>query len=187
MTYLPIAKKFSKDEFRDYVDTLKWTSWKPKFIVLHNTATPNLNQWINGSATPEERLNNLMHYYKDQLGWHSGPHLFIDPDHIFVMCDLLNDGVHASCFNKRSIGIEMVGDYGSESFIDGSGLQVHNNAVYAMAVLHKALKLVPTPYIYNKKGLHFHKECVQDHHDCPGKHVIKSDVVKEVSDLMKTL
>jgi hypothetical protein len=180
MTFLEKPRSFSKSEFRSYIDTLTWTTWKPKFIVLHNSASPNLKQWTSGTTTTNQRLINLIHYYKNDLHWHSGPHLFIGPDKISEICNLTQDGVHASCFNKLSVGIEMIGDYGSESFTDGPGALVRDNSIYTLAVLHKKLGLTPDKYIYKKQGLHFHKECVADHHDCPGKNVIKNDIVNAV-------
>ena len=36
-------------------------------------------------------------------------------------------------------------------------------------------------------GLHFHKECSRDHHDCPGKNVVKADVVARVLAKMDAL
>jgi len=56
-------------------------------------------------------IANIRDYYKNDLLWSAGPHLFIDEDEIYGMCDLRKKGVHAVSFNKTAIGIEVLGDY----------------------------------------------------------------------------
>ena len=179
MTFLATPVSFTPAEFAAYVAKLEWRDWKPQFIVLHNTAEPNLAQWEHfglGKTAGAQRVNNLNRYYRVDEGWHSGPHLFIAPDFIWLACDLTADGVHASCYNRVSIGVEMVGDYSTEAFDSGPGALVRDNAVAALAALHKALKLDPAT-------LHFHKQCIRDHHDCPGKNVVQSDMIARVKAL----
>lgn len=176
MTFLTQPLGFTPGEFKTYVAGLKWAPWRPQFIVLHNTAEPNLAQWAHfglGRQAGEKRIRNLNHYYGHELGWSSGPHLFVAPDLIWVACDLTARGVHASCYNNVSIGVEMVGDYSREAFDAGDGARVRNNAVAALAILHKALGIEPAT-------LHFHKECLRDRHDCPGHNVDKQDVNRRV-------
>lgn len=67
----------------------------------------------------------------------------------------------------------MVGDYGAESFDSGDGAKVRDNAVAALAALHRALKISPDT-------LHFHKQCARDHHDCPGRNVSQPDMIARV-------
>ena len=187
MTFLANPRGYAPEEFEAYVKTLHWGAWRPKFITLHNSAEPNLAQWTHnglGQSAGLQRIKNLNHYYAS-LGWHSGPHIFVAPDFIWVACDLTADGVHASCFNRVSIGIEMVGDYATEAFDSGLGMQVRDNVVSAMATLHGALGLSPNGYKLGASGLHFHKECMRDHHDCPGKNVDKVDVVARVLNAME--
>ena len=175
MTFLAQPLALTPDEFKDYVSKISWHSWKPQFITLHNTAEPNLSQWAHfglGKDHAIQRARNLNSYYRG-MGWHSGPHIFVAPDFIIIACDLTQDGVHASCFNHTSIGVEMVGDYGHEDFDSGDGLKVKTNAVATLAILYKKLGISPDT-------LHFHKECVRDHHDCPGKNVHKDDIIKLV-------
>jgi N-acetylmuramoyl-L-alanine amidase len=181
MTFLSQPLGFTPAEFQTYVEKLRWHCWRPQFIALHNTAEPNLAQWVHsglGKVAGLQRVKNLNHYYQSAEGWHSGPHLFIAPDLIWVACDLTANGVHATCYNAVSIGVEMVGDYASEAFDSGDGAKVRDNAVAAVAVLHKALRLTP-------ETMHFHKECLRDHHDCPGKNVVKADVIARVKEAMK--
>ena len=176
MTFLAQPLGFTPDEFKTYVAGLRWKLWKPQFLTLHNTAEPNLAQWTHfglGKVDGFRRIQNLNHYYQVEQGWHSGPHIFVAPDLIWIACDLTANGVHASCYTRVSIGVEMVGDYSRESFDSGDGAQVRDNTIAALAILHKALKIDP-------RTLHFHKECLRDHHDCPGKNVVKADVIARV-------
>jgi hypothetical protein len=178
MTFLADPLALTIEEFRAYVAKKKWARWKPEFIVLHNTAEPNLGQWTHfglGKTAAMQRARNLNHYYATYEGWHSGPHLFIAPDLIVVACDLETDGVHASCYNRLSIGVEMVGDYrpGGDPFNAGDGAKVRDNAVAALAILHHALKLDPAT-------LHFHRDCTRDAHVCPGMQVDKAAMIARV-------
>ena len=176
MTFLANPLGFTPAEFKTYVAGLRWTNWKPQFLVLHNTAEPNLAQWAHGNDGKDhehQRIVNLNHYYRDSEGWHSGPHLFISPTLIWVACDLTANGVHASCYNSQSIGVEMVGDYSTEAFDSGDGAHVRDNAVAALAILSSALGI-------NPGTLHFHKECLRDHHNCPGRHVDKPDLIARI-------
>jgi hypothetical protein len=186
MTFLPKPQRYDAEAFKSMLDDLRFSLWQPKYIVLHNTAAPSLAQFNSGPTTEEKRIQNIVSYWKG-LHWHSGAHLIISPNYIWVACDLTQDGVHCSCANKASIGIEMIGDYSSENFGSGQGAAVRDKAVYAMAALHLKLGLTPTPFVLWKKGLHFHKQCTADHHDCPGQNVSKPDVVARVQDQMSTM
>jgi hypothetical protein len=185
MTFLANPAGLTPKEFEAYVAGLHWRAWKPKFITLHNTAEPSLKQWAHGSGQiyEHQRIVNLNHYYKT-LGWHSGPHLFISPALIWVACDLTADGVSVSCWNRVTLGVEMVGDYSVEDFTSGDGAHVRDNTVAALAILHKALGLKPSPYKTGVEGLHPHRDCVKDHHDCPGKHVDIADLRARIAKAM---
>ena len=179
MSYLANAMNFLPSEFAAYVDTLKWVSWKPTMFVLHNTGSPTLAQWLNGGATPAQRMVNLKHYYQG-LGWHSAVHWFACPDRIWELCDPTQDGVHCSCCNHVSLSCEMVGDYSTEEFGSGPGAQVRDNAVQLMAVIHRKFGWDPRVFTPWSKGLAFHRECVADHHACPGSRVDKGDMINRV-------
>ena len=171
MTFLDTPRGFTAAEFAAYVQGMKWDKgWRPQFVTLHNTAAPTLKQWAQLGGL--QRVRNLNHYYQG-LGWHSGPHLFVAPDLIWLACDLEHDGVHASCFNQTSIGVEMVGDYATEAFDSGDGAKVRDNAAAAVTVLCRALHVSPVT-------LKFHRECLRDRHQCPGKNVDKSDFIVRV-------
>ena len=172
---------YTREEFAARVATLHWNQgWRPLGICLHNTAAPTLKQWDESGAKHAARISNLQHFYEKEKGWHSGPHMFVSRSYITMFSNILKAGVHSRCFNATHIGIEMVGDYATEPFDSGDGALVRDNAVFAMAVLYKALGLSPN-------GLVFHKECKLDNHDCPGKLVNKSDVIGRVVRAMGAL
>jgi hypothetical protein len=170
---------YDRADYAAYVGTLPAQPWV-KYLVLHNTAAPSLEQWLHGGASEKQRLTNLQSYYENELHWHAGPHAFISPAHICGFSDPTQPGVHASCFNSASLGFEMVGDYDSESFTSGPGADVRDNTVFCLATWYKKLGLRPDDYSYGVKGLHFHKDCKPDHHDCPGKNVDRDDLIQRI-------
>ena len=181
MTYLAKPQRFNLASFEHYVSTLKWDKgWKPRFPTLHNTAQPTLKEYLAYSPiTLADWGANLNHFYQTKQ-WHSGVHLVAAPDCIWYLCDLEHDGVSVSCWNHLTIGIEMIGDYSTETFTSGPGAKVRDTAVGALAVLSNALGWHPDPLVEGVKGLHFHKMCARDGHPCPGKNVDRADIVKRV-------
>ena len=181
MTYLASPRHYAPINFVRFVNGLNWTKgWVPKFPTLHNTAAPSLKQYLAYGATAKERWgSNLNHYYQGK-GWHSGVHLVCCPDYIWNLCDLEQDGISVSCWNHLTIGIEMIGDFATEDFTTGPGAKVRDNAVAALAALCNKFGWHPDPLVIGSKGLHFHHMCAADHHDCPGKHVDRADIVKRV-------
>jgi hypothetical protein len=180
MSFLAEPKSYTPDEFTVFVEGLAWSGWRPNFVTLHNTAVPTLATWLDSAYAAQQRIEGQKHYERDILHWHSGVHLFVAPNLIWNLCDLREEGVSVSCWNHLTLGIEMIGDYATESFDTGAGAQVRDNAVVAMAILHRKLGLRPDGYEIGVRGLHFHKECSRDQHDCPGKNVVKADVVARV-------
>jgi hypothetical protein len=175
------GKPYTQAEFAAYVAAMPKLPWI-EFFTAHNTAAPTLEQWETiGGATPAERIANLQSFYENEDHWHAGPHLFIDREHIWTFTDLTVPGVHASCFNHISAGMEMVGDFSTEPFDP----QVRDNAVFAMALLHKHCGLRPDRYVYGQTGLHLHRDCVADHHPCPGAHVNRADFVARILTAME--
>jgi hypothetical protein len=187
MTFLAEPKGYTPAEFSAFVAGLKWDAWRPRFITLHNTGVPSLANWLSPAHPAKQRIVAQKHYERDILHWHSGVHLFVAQDLIWNLCDLTQVGVSVSCWNHLTLGVEMVGDYASESFDAGPGAQVRDNAVAALAVLHSRLGLRPDGFKLGVRGLHFHKECARDHHDCPGRNVVKADVVARVLSQMAAL
>jgi hypothetical protein len=170
-----VGQSFTTDGFDSYCHALSWTQWRPSFIVLHNTASPSLKQRPNGLT--KQHILNLEAFYRDEQKWSAGPHLFVDDKQIWVFTPLTVSGVHSPSFNKIALGIEMLGDYASEAFTSGRGGAVRKNVVAAMATLSAVLGLDPAT-------MKLHKEDKATTHDCPGKNVVKADVIKSVQDLM---
>jgi N-acetylmuramoyl-L-alanine amidase-like protein len=169
-----VGQGFSTDAFQHYVDTIAFDTWRPQFVVLHNTAIPNLTDW---HAVPgDARMRGLEHYYRDLQHWSAGPHLFVADDLIWVFTPLTVSGVHSPSWNSISYGLEMVGDYEVEPF----SAAVRGNAVNALTTLHAALGMDPG-------SLRLHKEDPRTTHNCPGKNVDKADMIQAVSAALAAL
>lgn len=132
-----IGKGLTREAFRDYCGTYHFGSVPPDFVVLHHTAIPSTLYarypsgavWDAGEAGLDEQaiyrkrlrqLGQLRDYYRDRLGWHAGPHLFIDERWIWLMTPMYDVGIHAAKGNSYrdssgvlhySIGIEVIGSY----------------------------------------------------------------------------
>jgi hypothetical protein len=166
-----VAKSFSPAAFDTYCHSLSWTKWRPSFIALHNTASPSLAQRPSGLTLTH--IRNLEAFYRDEKGWSAGPHLFVDDLQIWEFTSLTVSGVHSPSWNAIALGIEMLGDFDSESFSSGRGLKVRRNSVAAMVSLSGVLGLDP-------EGMRLHREDPETTHKCPGKNVKKLEVIQEV-------
>lgn len=170
-----IAQSFSQETFDSYLHSLQWIAWRPSFIVLHNTASPSLAQRPDGLTL--SHIRNLETFYKDTQRWSAGPHLFIDDKQIWVFTPLTVSGVHSPSWNKLALGIEMLGNYETEDFNNGRGLDVRKNTVAAIASLSAVLGINPT-------SMKLHREDQKTTHACPGKNVSKAAVILEVQELI---
>jgi hypothetical protein len=181
MTWKPIVGRgFAAPEFETYVDGLKMASWRPSFVVVHNTSAPSAalyRQWqARAGWTGEQWLRNLESYYKG-LGWSGGPHLFVAVDKIWAFTPLTMPGTHSPAWNSRTWGVETVGEFESEPFAG----PVRDNLVSALATLHAFAGLNPSDYAKGIRGLHFHKEDpVTTHKTCPGRNMAKAQLVADV-------
>lgn len=164
--------------FAAHVGSLRWTDWKPKGITLHNTGSPTLAQWVELGPSHDQRILNLESYYENEEHWHAGPHFFVGRSHISGFSNPLEPGVHASCFNRDHLGVEMAGDFSTEPFNTGDGAMVRDTAVAGLAILFHALGLDP------RSTLNFHRQCVADHHACPGSNVNEADAIARVAAAM---
>lgn len=189
MTFRPHPVHYTKEEFANYVDSLSFDSWRPLYGVHHCTGIPDLQMWLSGGPTPQQRIENMSNYWKS-LKWHSAPQIVNSPEYIFETCYLNQDGVHCSCSgaNSHSIGMENVGSYETDAWDSGPGALVRDNAVWAWAVIHKKLGWKPDPVLLWKKGIHYHSWCGQDGHTtCPGKNVDRPDLVRRILQTMDQL
>jgi hypothetical protein len=167
MTFLPHAPYLDADEMAKFILAIPetgWT-WSPVGVTWHNTASPSLAQWDGWpEAVREAWGDNYDHYCKIDQRWHSGPHFCATPDKSFVLCEPRADGVHASCFNRDHFGVETVGDFraGADDPLSGRGLAAMQSAANIVAAL--CLRMGWDP----EKAINFHRDCLQDHHPCPG-------------------
>lgn len=178
MTWPALKRPCTQEEFRQHVTGLTWSGWRPSLIVWHNTAAPTLAQWLSRDVAAS--LRNLENYYRNELGWSGGPHLFIDPDSICLFNPLNQRGVHSPSWNSTAIGIENVGDFDREDDDSGPGLKVKTNLIFATAVICEAVGLDP------RQCIRLHKEDPRTTHDCPGKDLAqdKAAMIEAVVDLM---
>ena len=154
-----VGKAFSPAEFAKYVAALSFDSWRPEFCVRHNTGSPTLAMRPDGLTA--QHIENLKSYY-ETLGWHAGPHLFVDDRQIWVFSSLLHPGVHSPSWNGISFGVEQLGEFGSEDYTTGRGLAVQQNAVAAIAVLSHFAGI-------DSHSMRDHLEDPETtHKDCPG-------------------
>jgi N-acetylmuramoyl-L-alanine amidase len=170
-----VGISYTPDEFDKFCHSLHWTAWRPSFIALHNTAVPSLAQRKNGLT--KANIEALEGFYRDKQHWSAGPHLFVDDLQIWGFTPLTVSGTHSPSWNKLAIGIEMLGDYETESFTTGRGAKVAQNAVAAVATLSAALGLDPAT-------MRLHKEDPATTHNCPGKNVVKADFINAVKKLI---
>ena len=178
MTWKGIVNRaFTPQQFAYYVASLTFPLWRPQFVVLHNSGAPTLSQWRSSSISPQQRILDLEHFYRDRKGWSAGPHLVIAADFIWAFTSLTTSGVHSASWNSVAWGVEMVGNYDLEDFSQGPGAAVAANTVFALATLFTTLSL-------NPQMLKFHKEDPKTTHDCPGRNVDKASMIARVETAM---
>jgi N-acetylmuramoyl-L-alanine amidase CwlA len=170
-----VGTSFSPEEFDSYCHALRWSAWRPSFIVLHNTAVPSLSQRPHGFT--KQHILNLERYYRDEKRWKAGPHLFIDDKQIWVFTPLTLSGTHSPSWNKSALGIEMLGDYEKDAFDSGRGLKVQRNSIAAIATLTAMLGIEPDT-------MRIHREDPLTTHTCPGTKVNKLKFIQAVKDLL---
>lgn len=159
------------DGFRAYFNLRPFTSWRPSFMVLHNTGLPTLAtlqangefdtySW-KGRTPAAQRILNLEKYYRDDQGWSAGPHAFVADDYIWPFTPMNMRGVHSPSWNGTALGIELVGDYEREDPYSGFGLKAYRNAVALFGIVHATLGLDP-------QTIKFHRQDPRTTHRCPG-------------------
>lgn len=171
----PAIEMKSIDEVRSYIRSLTY-SWRPSNFVIHNTASPTLYQWWH-SVPPAQRMENLRHYYENDMGWSAGPHAFIDGKSWWIFTPFNVKGVHSPSWNGTMLGFECVGDYATESDESGMGAEV-------MKMAHALSGEVCEYFGWDPGNLKFHKEDPSTDHDCPGRNMVKSEFIDDVRQYM---
>ena len=138
--------------------------WKPSRICLHHTASPSLKQRPEGLT--EQHIRNLRDFYKDEQGWNSGPHWFVDDRQAWAFTPMTMKGVHAVSFNGNAVGIEMLGDYDSEDPTTGRGRLVLDRTL-------ALVRLLMRKYGISRDGILFHRDDPKTSKTCPGRKIGK--------------
>lgn len=187
MTAIPFVGKCfpTAAEFLDYLDDIKFGAWRPRFVTIHHTGAPSLKTWRGygnrkAPITDAKWMANLAAYYGNELGWSAGPHFFFTPDNFCVLSVPYRRGVHAVSFNATSWGVECVGDFDREAFTP----ELANRYAEGLACLHLALGISPDPYVFNTRGLHFHRDDPKTNKTCPGRGVDKARMIALVKSQM---
>lgn len=158
------GRGYTRSEFRAFLRQQNKPQW-PQFFVAHNTAAP----YIKPPVTPAQRVINLGHYYRNNLGWSSGPNLIVILDRVYVGTPLAYPGTNSPGFNGKGLGVEVEGDYdGTHSPFSGDGFKSWSTAAWVYAELSEWLGIP-----INTTNLKLHKEDSRSTHDCPGKHITK--------------
>jgi hypothetical protein len=139
-----VGKSFSPDAFETYVASLKFGLWRPRFVIVHNTSLPDLKKWAEWQTRKPpidgpKWAQNLVGYYRDEMHWSAGPHLFVTPAGIMVFSPLTGSGTHSPAWNSIAWGVETVGEFEREPFAGPA----RDNLIAALAILHR---LLPPPY-----------------------------------------
>jgi hypothetical protein len=165
--FLYVGQGLTADDFSLYLQggggqlPYDFGSIPPDFVVLHHTAVPTLAQWSTGEAGLDTMaiynkrkalLDGLMGYYRDKIRWDRGPHLFIDDRYIWLFTPMREPGIHAMWGNSHnnggtmhySIGIEVVGDYTSQTWPPAVAALVG----HAVAALKQRLGTFELRYMY---------------------------------------
>lgn len=168
------AQYLSKDISPKIITYPQNAVWAPKFIVLHNTAVPNIARRPHGFTA--KHMEGLRGYYSG-MGWKGGPHYFVDQNGVWVFNPIGLPGVHSPSWNKTAIGVEMLGDFEHDDFNTGDGAKIKNNAVELVASLSYFFSFDP-------ETMKLHREDKKTTHNCPGKNVKKADFVNLVKEVM---
>jgi len=173
MGYENVGRVWTPESLGQYLATIDKPDWC-EAITLHHTADPSLADRPKGFTI--RHIENIRDYYINKKGWSAGPHLFIDEDQIFGMCDLRKNGVHAISFNSYAIGIEVLGNYDSEDPKSDRGLACWQTAAAAVRVLLPWLG-----FDANLETILFHRDDEETDKSCPGTLVEKDWVLSLIA------
>lgn len=180
------------EQFLDFMMDYKMGAWRPAFVTMHHTGSPDLKIWngyqVRKPPIPDEKwMVNLAGYYGSpaynargkliKSAWSTGPHFFFTPQNYCVLSPPERPGTHAQSMNANSWGVECVGyfDKGKDAFTG----ELKQRYIDGLAVLHMVLGKDPgEKFVVKKSGLHFHRDDPLTNKTCPGTGVDKADVIK---------
>jgi hypothetical protein len=196
-----IGAALTLPEFRQYCIAYKkaglFGTYPPSYLIYHHTYNPDAS-WARVSDTQatwwdrneqgmsiaqkkakrKPQLDSIMRYYRDTLGWETGPHVFVDDLFVWLMTPMYYVGIHANEGNsykrggalRYSIGMEVVGAYDRVGWPPA----IYNNVGYATACIKAVLN---TDLVYTSAGQDrpdLHDPQLSGHRDytteksCPG-------------------
>jgi N-acetylmuramoyl-L-alanine amidase CwlA len=173
------GKGYDINTLRARLEKMPSPAWVQR-IVIHNTATPDMKR--TAQIGPSRYVKNVASYYRDTLGWSSGPHYFVadsQPDVlIFEGTPLTSRGTHSPSWNGNSIGIEMCANFipGVDDDDSGGGLRIKETTCKLAAALLYKLGLS-----VDNDTVKLHKEDPKTTHDCPGRDIEKPDILALIS------
>ena len=168
------GRVMTPDEFVAYVDSKWFGLVPPKRIFLHHTWRPTREQWKGRETLLAIKRNYENYTWTDSQGrvhqgWTAGPHLFIADDGIWLFTDLARDGVGVKGHNRKSLHVEIVGDF-DEQMPDGP---TWSNTIAALGALFNRLELDPNDLL-------FHRD--YSYKSCPGSRVTKAWVIPQIEE-----
>lgn len=189
--FLYEGKGYTAQEFVQYVQNYDFGSNPPNFVVLHHTYIPGISyapsksNWDSGEAglsdqqiydRRKRKLDGLKEYYRTQLGWDRGPHLFIDDRYIWVFTPMYHQGIHAAQGNgvtsggklNYSIGIEVIGYYESVRWPE----PIANLVGIAVAAIKQKVGSFELRYQKFAGGISSHRDYNKP--SCPGAAITES-------------
>lgn len=163
MPFGNVGRVWSRAQFPTALAVMTKPTWV-KGITLHHTGAPSLSTRPHGLTA--QHIENIRDFYRNEMGWKGGPHLFVDEDQIWGMNEFSVPGVHAVSFNRTHIGIEVLGDFDIEDPLSGRGFECWMSALSATNSLLDWLSLPIS-------SVNFHRDDPKTKKSCPGRKVTK--------------
>lgn len=184
--FLYIGRGLTIPEFKTYVESYSFGPVRPDYVIIHHTFKPSTHydggspdDWDAGEEgltiqqiydRRKAKLDNIKEYYRTQLNWDRGPHLYIDDRWVWLFTPMSEIGIHARSGNwynddagnlHYSIGIEVLGNYMNVTWPE----PIAANVAQAVAILCHTLD-IPIRHQLKAGGISMHKEYAQT--ACPG-------------------
>ncbi|MDB9741468.1 peptidoglycan recognition protein family protein [Akkermansiaceae bacterium] len=181
--FADVGKSYDNtQDFIEHLETLKSDFWNNlKGVCIHHTGFPHLAMRPDGFT--EQLIRNIQYGYENNLGWSTGPHLFVDDYKVWGMCPLDQRGIHAVSFNSRYIGIEALGDYNYKD----DETSIRGSAVWDIVINATACILFVKGLDADDETIKFHRDDPKTNKTCPGKKISKGWFIAKVANRIKDL